>query len=84
VPHHLFIGVLAGCASKDQTGDSLMVLGQGCRMGLAMVSVQICDGLSGLFSLWPGIMEEQYSDIFIVVRTQPTLAFRLLNVLFCR
>jgi len=41
VPHHSVIGVLAGCASKDQTGDNLIVLGQDCRVGLAVVSVQI-------------------------------------------
>lgn len=41
VPHHSVIGVLAGSASKDQTGDNLMVLGQDCRMGLAVVSVQV-------------------------------------------
>lgn len=41
VPHHSDIGVLPRCASKDQTGDNLIVLGQDCRVGLAMVSVQI-------------------------------------------
>jgi len=41
VCHHSVIGILAGCASKDQTDDNLMVLGQDCRVGLAVVSVQI-------------------------------------------
>jgi len=41
VPHHSVTGVLASSTSKDQTGDNLMVLGQDCRVGLAVVSVQI-------------------------------------------
>lgn len=41
VPHHSVIGVLAGYASEDETCDNLIVLGQDCRVDLAVVSVQI-------------------------------------------